>query len=173
MTISQLVDRERTTLRRLHLLAGVAMGLAATCLLVALGAVVLGGARWLSLPRGTPMVIWVVVLIANAAALLITRAIVRRTTSIGKVAEALEREQSLRAGSVLGTMEVADSGALGRRAAADLSARLGDGQATLLPGTRRQARRTVKQIALVAGSSVPSRWHAAAQASPTGPAPAT
>lgn len=156
MTISQLVDRERISLRRLHVLAGVAIGVAATATLIAVGAVVLGGARWLSLPRGTPMIVWAVVLIANVAALLMTRALVRRRTSIGKVAEAVEMEQKLRTGSVRGTMEVAESGALGRRAAADMSARLGDGRLTLLPGTRGRARRKLLQLAAVAGLALVS-----------------
>lgn len=156
MTISQLVDRERARLRRLHLLAGVAMAVTATAALVALGMIVLGGARWLALPRGTPLLVWVVVLVANAVAVLVTRAIVRRRTSIGQVAEAVEREQQLRTGSVRGTMEVAETGSLGRRAAADLSARLGDGARTLLPGTRGLARRRLTQLAVVAAVAVVS-----------------
>jgi hypothetical protein len=137
-------------LRGLHVLAGLAMIVAATCTVLALATILLGGARWLALPRGTPIVVWVVVLSANLAALLFTRALVRRQTSIGTVAEDVEREQSLRAGSVRGTLEVAETGALGRRAATELSSRLGQGSHTLLPATRGAARRRLTQVAVVA-----------------------
>src|SRR5450759_2183189 len=99
------------TLRGLHLLAA--------------AAIMLGGARWLALPRATPIAVWIVLLSVDLAALLFTRALVRQRTSVATVAKQLEQEQSLRAGSVRGTLEVADTGALGRRAAADLSSRLG------------------------------------------------
>ena len=155
MTILQLVDRERAKLRALYLLGGMALIVAATCTIVALAAILLGGARWLALPRGMPIVVWVVALGANLAALLFTRALVLRQTSIGKVAEEVEREQSLRAGSVRGTLEVAETGALGRRAAADLSSRLAHGSRTLLPVTRGAATRRMMQLAVVAlGSAV-------------------
>ncbi len=138
------------TLRGLHLLAGAAMIVAATCAVVAAAAIMLGGARWLALPRATPIAVWIVVLSVDLAALLFTRALVRQRTSVATVAEQLEREQSLRAGSVRGTLEVADTGALGRRAAADLSSRLGQSSQTLLPAARGQARRRLMQLVVVA-----------------------
>jgi hypothetical protein len=150
VTISQLVERERVTLRGLHLLAGAAMIVAATCAVAAAAAIMLGGARWLALPRATPIAVWIVVLSVDLAALLFTRALVRQRTSVATVAEQLEREQSLRAGSVRGTLEVADTGALGRRAAADLSSRLGQSSQTLLPAARGQARRRLMQLVVVA-----------------------
>lgn len=138
------------TLRGLHLLAGAAMIVAATCAVVAAAAIMLGGARWLALPRATPIAVWIVLLSVDLAALLFTRALVRQRTSVATVAEQLEREQSLRAGSVRGTLEVADTGALGRRAAADLSSRLGQSSQTLLPVARGQARRRLMQLVVVA-----------------------
>ena len=150
MTIQQLVDRERTTLQRLHLLAGAAMVLAATCTVVGLAALILGGARWLTLPRGAPIAVWVVVVSVDIAAMSFTRRLLRRQTSVGTITEELEREQSLRAGSVRGIMEVADTGSLGRHAAAHLSARLGRAHATLLPAARGSARRRLLQLGVVA-----------------------
>jgi hypothetical protein len=138
------------TLRGLHLLAGAAMIVAATCAVVAAAAIMLGGARWLALPRATPIAVWIVLLSVDLATLLFTRALVRQRTSVATVAEQLEREQSLRAGSVRGTLEVADTGALGRRAAADLSSRLGQSSQTLLPAARGEARRRLMQLVVVA-----------------------
>src|SRR5689334_5206869 len=108
MTIAQLVERERSALRRLHVTAGIAVALAATATIVALSSVVLGGARWMSLPRALPFVVWTAVAAANVAALIVSRGKVRRQASLAEVAGAVEREQSLRAGSLRGTMEVAE-----------------------------------------------------------------
>lgn len=154
MTISQLVDRERASLRRLHVIAGVVIALALTASIVAAATVVLGGARWMTLPRVTPFVVWAVVIAANAGAWALTRYVLRRETSIDEIAAALEREQSLRAGSVRGTMEVANTGSLGQKAAADLTSRLGASGETLVPGTRGRARRRLTQVALAAAVAV-------------------
>jgi hypothetical protein len=57
------------------------------------------------------------------------------------VAAAIEREQSMRAGSVRGAMEVADSGALGRRAAKAVGERLAPAGQQLAPVEQRVAQR--------------------------------
>jgi hypothetical protein len=150
MTIAQLIHRERASLRRLHLAGGIAVALAATAAIVALAMVILGSARWMSLPRVTPFVAWTLVVAANVGAWMLARRAVEREASLGEVAAAVEREQSLRSGSVRGTMEVAQSGSLGRRAADQLSARLAEGGTTLVPGTRRRVRQRVGRVALVA-----------------------
>jgi hypothetical protein len=150
MTIAQLVERERASLRRMHVAAGVAIALAATATIVALASVLLGSARWMSLPRGVPFVVWTLVLVANAAAWILARRTVSRDASLGEVAAAVEREQSLRSGSVRGTMEVAESGSLGRRAAEQLGARLGAGGVSLVPATRHRVRQRAGRIALAA-----------------------
>src|SRR5690349_9408874 len=116
MTILQVVERERAALRRLHLAAGVAVGVAATVTIVALAAILLGGARWMSLPRVVPFVVWTLVVLANGAAWILARRAIAHEASLSQVAATVEREQSLRSGSVRGTMEVAESGSLGRRA---------------------------------------------------------
>jgi hypothetical protein len=154
MSIAELIQRERASLRRLHLAAGVAVALAATATIFALATVVLGGARWMALPRGVPFAVWALIAVANAAAWMLARHALRHRTGVAEVAAAVEREQALRAGSVRGTMEVAESGPLGRRAADVLSAHLGAAGASLAPGTQRQARRRLTRLALIAGVAV-------------------
>src|SRR5688500_15942060 len=119
MTISQHDERERASLRRLHVIACCAVALATTAPIIATAAMFLGGARWMSLPRVAPFVVWAVVIAVNVAAWALTRYVLRRETSVAEDAASVEREQALRSGSVRGTMEVAESGSLGRRAATD------------------------------------------------------
>lgn len=154
MTISQIVERERRALRRMNVLAGLALAAAVTAAIMALAAVSLGDARWMSLPRGLPLAIWAMIVGANVAAWAATRYLMRRETGIGEVAAAMEREQALRSGSLRGTMEVAESGSLGRKAAAELSARLATASPTLVPATRSRLRRRVARVALVAGIAI-------------------
>ena len=52
MSVGTLVDRERSRLRRAELAAGALLSLGVVALGIGLGAILLGGARWLSLPRG-------------------------------------------------------------------------------------------------------------------------
>ena len=81
MTVLELVDRERKRLRWLHLLAGIALAVGATALLLAVGASVLGSSRWMSLPRPIPFLVWLIVLAADAAIVVWTvRRLDRRTT---------------------------------------------------------------------------------------------
>jgi hypothetical protein len=154
MTVLQLVDRERARLRRMHLMAGIALAVGATCLLLAAGASALGGARWMALPRGVPFLVWLLVLAADVAVVAWTmRQLERRTTRIN-VAATIEREQALRAGALRGALEVADSGALGRRAAAAVSAQLAPGGARLVPRAERSVRRHAGQATGVATVAV-------------------
>jgi hypothetical protein len=141
MTILELVERERASLRRMHLLAGVGAAVAATCLLLAGGASILGGARWMALPRAVPFLVWLLVLAADVVIVVWTARRLTARATRGVVAAAIEREQALRAGALRGVMEVAESGALGRRAAADLSSRLAPVGRALAPAERRTLRR--------------------------------
>ena len=150
MTVLELVDRERARLRRLHVLVGVALAIGATCLVLAAGASILGGARWMSLPRPVPFLVWVVLVAADAAVVWWTIRRLSTRATRGSVAAAIEREQSLRAGALRGVIEVADSGALGRRAAAAVSQKLAPAGARLAPRERRGMRRGVLQAAAVA-----------------------
>jgi hypothetical protein len=99
MTVLELVDRERTRLRRMHMIVGLALAVGATCLLLAIGAGTLGSARWMALPRPVPFLIWALVLAADVGVVVWTARRLERRTTRGSVAAAIEREQSMRAGS--------------------------------------------------------------------------
>ncbi|HUF27758.1 MAG TPA: hypothetical protein VMM18_12350 [Gemmatimonadaceae bacterium] len=138
MTVTQLVDRERAVQRRLTGAAGVLAGLAAIALLVAAGAVALGGARWITRPA-LPLVLWGLALGAVSAITWLTQRRVRREASRPSVAAAIEREQSLRRGQLRGALEVSESGSLGRRGAAQMATRLEGSHGLLAPAMRRTA----------------------------------
>ncbi len=161
MTIVELVDRERTRLRHAHLLVGGALTVGATCLLLALGASALGSARWLTLPRAVPFIVWLVVLGVDVVVVRWTVRQLDRRTGRHNVAAAIEREQSLRAGALRGAMEVANSGALGRRAAAAVVQQLGPGGLRLVPAEQRAARRGAWQATGVATVAVAALGFAA------------
>ena len=74
MTLSALIERERTRLVVALVGAGVAGGLAGAVVVAAAGGWLLGDARWLTLPRALPWLVWGVILGAAAAAVLWTRA---------------------------------------------------------------------------------------------------
>jgi len=154
MTVLELVDRERARLRRMHLMAGVALAVGATCLLLAGGASALGSARWMALPRGVPFLVWLLVLLADVAVVWWTVRQLDRRTTRSSVAATIEREQTLRAGALRGALEVADSGALGRRAAAAVSAQLAPSGARLAPSAQRSVRRHAGQATGVATMAV-------------------
>ena len=145
MTVVELVERERARLRRLHVLVGLALAIGATCLLLAAGASALGGARWMRCREPCRSSCGSLVLAADVAVVLWTVRRLDRRTTRHSVAAAIEREQLLRAGSLRGVIEVADSGALGRRAAATLSERLGPRPDKLAVGERRLVRRGAAQ----------------------------
>jgi hypothetical protein len=150
MTVLQLVDRERARLRRLHVLVGATLAIGATCLVLALGASVLGGARWMALPRAVPFLVWVALILADAAVVWWTVRRLSTRATRNSVAAAIEREQSMRAGALRGVIEVADSGALGRKAAAAMSQKLEPARGKLAPRETRGVRRVVLQAAAVA-----------------------
>jgi len=145
MTVLELVERERARLRRTHILMGLAAAVGATCLVLAVGASTLGNARWLALPRAVPFVVWLVVLAADVALVIWTARRLERRTARNAVAAAIEREQSLRAGMLRGVLEVADSGALGRRAADAVGKQLTPAGPRLAPAEARLVRRGAVQ----------------------------
>jgi len=134
----------------MHILMGVASAVGATCLLLAVGASVLGGARWMSLPRAVPFLVWVLILAADAAVIAWTVREIRRRATRSGIAATIEREQALRAGTLRGALEVANSGTLGRHAAAEVSAKLGPLGARLAPVAQRSAGRVALQAAGIA-----------------------
>lgn len=145
MTILELVERERTRLRRLHFIVGLGLTLGATGVVLALGTFALGGARWISLPRGVPFLIWVIVAAVDVAVIVWTARRLERRTGRRDVAAAIEREQAMRAGQLRGALEVANSGALGRRAADMIASRLAPAGSRLAPQSQRAARRGAAQ----------------------------
>jgi hypothetical protein len=118
MTLHELVERERRHVRRREVVTGLLLGLGAAAVIVAVGAGVLGGARWLALPRITPFFVWLIVLGAAAALAWRTRERLRRGATRSQVAHAIESEQRLRRGALLGALELEGRGALATRAAA-------------------------------------------------------
>jgi hypothetical protein len=154
VTVIELVDRERVRLRRMYLLAGVALAVGATCVSLALGASLLGGARWMSLPRALPFLVWLLVLALDAAVVVWTTRRVERRTTRHTVAATIEREQSLRAGSLRGAMEVGQSSALGRHAAAAVRDRLAPVGPRLAPAEHRAVSRGLTQAAAAAALAI-------------------
>jgi hypothetical protein len=86
--------------------------------IAALGIIMLGGGRWLALPRITPFLFWAGAIGAAAWMWLRRRDAESRTTTPDAVAEAIEDEQQLRRGAIRVASEVAESGPLGAHAAA-------------------------------------------------------
>ena len=115
--LSAIVADERSALVRVvraTRIAGVILCVAAG---VALGVALLGGGRWLLLPRITPFVVWAGVIGAGVWAWYLRGAATAGVTSPVAVAEAIEGEQRLRRGAIRVAQEVALSGPLGAHAA--------------------------------------------------------
>jgi hypothetical protein len=145
MTVIELVDRERARLRRMHLIVGLAVAAGATFLLLAAGTSLLGASRWMALPRPLPFLIWLVVAAANVAVVIWTSNRLERRATRLTVAATIEREQAMRAGAIRAALEVAHTGALGRRAAAAVSERLTPAGPRLAPNEGRIVRRGAMQ----------------------------
>jgi hypothetical protein len=126
MTIGRLVDRERRHVRRQELLAGALLAVGIAALVLGVGAALLGGARWLVLPRAVPFIVWLVL----AATLLGLAGRTRRRLRAGgtrlQIARAIETEQGLRRGVLVGAMELEGSGPLAARAARTAGAGLSE-----------------------------------------------
>ena len=171
MSLLDLVERERRALARLLNASGATLVVGAVGVVLALGAIALGSARWLSLPKVMPFVLWIGaigVIIAGARLLRLMR---RRMATLPGVASQIERERKLRDGSLRGTIEVAGSGALGRLGAEAMARHLGDmGHKPLAPSLRSRMMRWVGVglaaaaaggVALVAGTATaPDGWAA-------------
>src|SRR4051812_3877636 len=174
MTVIDLVNRERGRLSRLIAAAGGAAAVGCAALLLALGVVALGRARWIDLPRVVPFVVWLAVVIVVAAGVWWTRRRLVRDASISGLAFEVEREQSLRAGALRGALEVASSGTLGRYNAEQVARRLNEksGGKSLTPTLTRRAMVRVGGAAVACGlgilllatrsSATPDGWQAIA-----------
>ena len=117
MTIGGMVQREQRHLRRSEVGAGALLGVGAAALLVGAGALLLGNARWLSLPRGVPVGIWALVIVTLLLAAVQTRRRLLQRGSPRQVALAIEAEQGMRRGLLVGVLELEGQGALAARAA--------------------------------------------------------
>jgi hypothetical protein len=136
MTIKNLVERERRHLWRAEVLAGALLAAALTTILLAGGAAVLGRARWLTLPRGLPLAVWLFVVAAVVVLALRTRSRLHRDGSRRDVALTIEEEQGLRRGALVGVLELEGKGALADRAARGVRSSL-PSDAPLAPAMRR------------------------------------
>ena len=140
MTIRSLVDRERRHVTRAEIVAGALGALSASAVLLALASALLGRARWLVLPRALPLMVWPGVAAILAAVYMTTRRrLVRHADSHG-VAHAIEHEQGMRRGLLIGALELEGKGALADRAAARVRNDLPVGSA-LAPALRKASTR--------------------------------
>ncbi len=158
MTVVELVARERARLARVLALWGGALVLAVSAVVLALAALALGSGRWMALPAIVPFIAWVLAAAAAVGLVAFTVRHLRADASTAHVATAIENERRLRLGALRGALEVAHMGALGRRGARDLAARL---QAAaprkggpLAPKLRRTAGRRALSGLLIAGLGV-------------------
>jgi len=141
MTVITLVERERSRLRLVHAVSVIALVALATFTVIGLGAWMLSGHRWITLPRGTPFLVWVILAGANAAVVAWAWRRLRHDLARPAVAAAIEREQTLRAGELRGVIEVGTTSAIARRADERLARRLtGTNAPTLVPSLQRTRR---------------------------------
>jgi len=151
MTVFELIARERSRVARLVRAEAWTRAVAALVAALTLGALLLGGSRWIVLPRVVPFVIWAVAV--SAAAYLVRRGAgaLRRVAASEAVSDAVEREQRMRRGAVRGIIELSgDGSAFVARAAQRLGETLAARGGTLAPALRRRLRRG----ALTAGASL-------------------
>ena len=149
MTVIELVERERARLRLADAATAVALHALVSAAVVGAGAWVLGGTRWIALPRVTPALVWAVIVGANLAVAAWTRRRAARRQARSSVAAEIEREQSLRAGALRGVIEVANS-ALARRTDQILATRLSTRGPMLAPALLGASRRRATQTLAVA-----------------------
>lgn len=116
MTVGQIVARERSRLRIALVTRGLAIALAIGLALLAASTIALGGARWITRPSA-PLGAWMVVAIVLVVLIVTSWRQGRRRASAVEIAGAIERERTLRAGSLRGALEVDSSGPLGHLAA--------------------------------------------------------
>ncbi len=142
MSIFDLIARERS--RVAQLVRAQAWTRAAVALVAALtlGALLLGGSRWIALPRVVPFLVWAVAI--AAAAYLVRRGVraLHEVAASGRIADAVEQEQKMRRGAVRGIIELSgDTRAFVARAAQRLGDTLGARGDALAPELRRTLRR--------------------------------
>ena len=140
MTIRALVERERRYLRLTEIAASGLAAVSITLVLLTVGAVSLGRSRWLSLPRALPLAVWLLVVVVLAALAMQARRRLRGRASRRDVALAIEQEQGMRRGALVGALELEGAGALAERAALRVRSTLPDG-GPLAPAMRNASSR--------------------------------
>jgi hypothetical protein len=115
--IDAIVNEERDALLRVARDTRIAMVLLPLLAAAAVGVVVLGSGRWLTLPRIAPFAIWLGAACGALWAWRWRRASDDAQTAHDAVASSIEAEQKLRRGSLRIAREIADSGPLGAHAA--------------------------------------------------------
>lgn len=153
MTIGGMVQRERRHVRRVELLAGGLLGAGASALVVGVASALFAHSRWLALPRAAPLLVWIAIGASLVGLAMQTHRRLSRGVSRPGVAQAIEREQGLRRGMLLGAIELEGRGALASRAASTAQASLPQTGA-LAPTLRRTARRRGVLAAVVAAAGV-------------------
>lgn len=150
MTLNDIIDRERRGVaRQLSTTAG-AWVLAGVLLVLVAAALTMGDARWLTLPRILPFLAWALALGAAAAVWSPLRRRMREEATVPRIAKTVEQERALRAGSLRGALEVAETGVLGRLGAEKMADTLrAVGTETLVP----RYRKTLLQRALIGGGA--------------------
>ncbi|MDQ6612358.1 MAG: hypothetical protein M3Y64_07990, partial [Gemmatimonadota bacterium] len=139
------LTQERQALRARSVGTMTLAAVAATGAAIGVGAWLLSSSRWLSLPRGIPLLVWCVGAMVAVAAVYWLRQREGDSQSIKSLAAAIEGEQGLRAGSLRGALEVSTQGVFGKRAAHDVASRLPAGRA-LVPIAREKL---AKRLAIV------------------------
>jgi len=150
MTLRELVDQERRHIFRRELLAGGLLLAAVVAVIITVGAGMLGSARWLALPRALPFAVWIIVLGAAATLGWRTRRRLRRDATPAQVAHAIESEQRLRRGVLLGALELEGHGALAARAASSARRAL-PATGVLAPTLRHEG---LKRAAIAGGAAL-------------------
>jgi hypothetical protein len=153
MTVGQIIARERTRLRIALVARGVAIALAIGFALLTVSTLALGGARWITRPSA-PLGAWIVVGMVLAVLIAVSWRQGRRRASASEIAAAIERERTLRAGSLRGALEVDASGPLGSLAAKRLASQLGRVRRPLAPAMQGRAARLSALCGVVAIGSL-------------------
>ena len=115
--LETMVVDERSALLRLSRDTRIASTILPLLGVAAVGVALLGGGRWLELPRITPVLVWAGAIGAAAWRWRTRMSVDDRATTPDAVAETIELEQRLRRGEIRVAREVAASGPLGAHAA--------------------------------------------------------
>lgn len=147
-----LVDRVAVEQRalRTRFIGTVALAAAAAAVTVAaIGAWMLADSRWLTWPRGIPVLIWIIGLSLSVGAVYLLRRREGDRQSVQAIATEIEAEQGLRHGSLRGALEVGSQGVFGAHAAQQVASQLPK-TATLVPAVRSTL---AKRLAVAAGAA--------------------